>query len=1110
MLPAQVQDALAVLSSELSAAEPPGPVRDALRARWRGASDASPDALSADARAAADVIDRALPTLTRSTNGVADLSQLFGGPPGDVVLTWCAANASRRDARLAKLLAAAADHEDLRDQVIAAARERVVEGPLHDALACAPLIGMGSAFALPINAQARARMEILIWEAGASALAVPELGPWLWGSDETFEAMIAQPAHGSLRGRVLAARCLEVCVRGMPPMTDPQLVGRTLQVLQPLLLHPEPLVWVHAARALGRLTGSVEQLEGTLLDWVRGESPLLRQRAMTAFASLPGERLKFLGSELTAMLDAPQEEAWVLAAAAAATPYLFFENRPLWDRLAARILSGDGGASASRALARGLGTLWRRGTHQSAIEAPLRQLREMGRRARTTALDEWRRWLEVIAVTDPIDGAERDPLDLELGLENLVRLAAQFDDEEADARAARFADALGPTFIEARRVALGSGSLRHRAAAMNAFEGCARALALCLWGPLLATRPEGDPVEHSQLDETWNLVARAPEQLIDVVRERRQSADAGTNDPQVELALEVLAIRLGGYALDACGEDSDFGPGRGPTAHSTCLWLRKLDGLADGSRELPAPLKSALSALFWRLVDTTRGTALGEVDDVRWLGPFAAWWALVIDRPAMLLSIATALPMIADGALETCCAQAEVIRTTLSANVPDGAWGEAAATALQALHADDTELAHALAGLAQGLEKFATASGSKPNLEPLCLQLVLAAERVQGALADPVKALHPATQSSAEDSLSRTATENAPRVAALIARSIRARELSMLDVWFASLGPVSSALVEAAVLGAVRRTPPPPPAKKKPEIQTIEGYELVKPIGEGGIGTVWLVRKPGADRYFVLKIPKADALASATDTEREGILASFVEEAKALAGLYHPNVANIIERGVSNGAPFLVLELLIGADLKQYATAKLMTLFELRQVVLESCAGLAALHGAGLVHRDIKPANLWLRLPLAGGETFDPSKHRDPARAQPLATVVIDFGMVRAMRVGADAAGRFVAGTPGYIAPEQVLDPVELDGRADVYALAGTIYAVTTGRTFFDEIESPRERIIAHMHRDPFEDADRLKMYPAALVKLMRAATEKDPKDRPLPLEFGREFAAAL
>jgi serine/threonine-protein kinase len=332
----------------------------------------------------------------------------------------------------------------------------------------------------------------------------------------------------------------------------------------------------------------------------------------------------------------------------------------------------------------------------------------------------------------------------------------------------------------------------------------------------------------------------------------------------------------------------------------------------------------------------------------------------------------------------------------------------------------------------------------------------------------------------------------------------------MLDVWFASLGPVASGLLEDAVRAAIRRTPPPPPKARKSEPKIIEGYELVRPLGEGGVGSVWLVRRPGADRFFVLKIPKADALANATDVERDGILASFVEEARVLAGLYHPNVANIIDRGVSGGMPFLVLEYLIGADLKQYASAHLMSLFELRQIVGEACAGLAALHGAGLVHRDIKPANVWLRLPLSGGEGFDPAKHRDPARAQPLAAVVIDFGMVRSIRVPADASGRFVAGTAGYIAPEQVLDPVELDPRSDVYALAATIYNVTTGRSFFDEIENQRDRIIAHMRRDPFEDAERLRPFPTAVAKLLRAATLRDPAERPSPLEFGREFAAAI
>ena len=329
-------------------------------------------------------------------------------------------------------------------------------------------------------------------------------------------------------------------------------------------------------------------------------------------------------------------------------------------------------------------------------------------------------------------------------------------------------------------------------------------------------------------------------------------------------------------------------------------------------------------------------------------------------------------------------------------------------------------------------------------------------------------------------------------------------------MWFASLGPVASGLLETAVRSAIRKTPPPPPSAKKSEPKVIEGYELVKPVGEGGIGYVWLVRKPGADRLFVLKIPKAEALASANDTERAGILTSFVEEANALAGLYHPNVANIIDRGVSAGVPFLVLEYLIGADLKQYAAARPMSLFELRQVVIDSCAGLAALHSAGLVHRDIKPANIWLRLPLAGGEKFDPMKHRDPAVAQPLAAVVIDFGMVRAIRVPPEVGGRFVAGTAGYIAPEQVLDPVELDVRADVYALAGTIYNVTTGRAFFDEIDNPRDRVIAHMRRDPFEDVERLRVFPGAMARLLRAATMKEPQYRPSPMEFARDFVAAL
>lgn len=1106
LIPGKLDEALRTLSAALGIY----PELEAwLAARWEGGEGqpAPPEAASPNEletwREAAHRIERGMPALTRSTNATDRLGPLLDDERGKVLFCWCNATVARSDVRTAPLLALAIQKPAWSEAARRTARDRLVQGPLTDALSCAPLLGDGSVFDRPDYEEPRARLDILIWEAGSSALQLPHLGEWLWGSTDTFDALVARPAHGSLRGRVLAARWLEVCVRGMPPQADPALLGRTLQILQPLLLHPEPLVSVHAARALGLLAGTVEHLEGMLLDWLGGESLVLRQRAMTAFACLPTHRLRVLGHELTALVQSPDAQSWALGAAAAGTPYLIQEARELWDEVAERILAGHGGAAAARELARGLAALWRSGNREALVRGPLTELRGLARRARTSSLEEWRDWLAVIAATDPVEGAERDPLDVELGLENLVHLAAQYDDEEADARAARFAESLALTFEEARRIVLGPGTLRRRAAGMNALEGCARSMALRLWTPQLATHPRGEAVPEPDLTETWTLLARAPSELIDELKERRRTGTAAQDDD----ALEVLAVRIGGYALDACGAGSTLRPG--PTAHDTCRWLRKLDGIGDGSRDLPPALRDALSAVFWRLVDTTRGTALGEVNDVEWLGPFAAWWGLVIDHPAVLQQLATALPMIQEGALERCCELADAIRSAVASCEPGGRWGAHALEALRALHAEGTELAEALTGLAQSLARFAGCSGRTPELESLCLDLVVAAERLQSALADPVKALHPGVASGSGDP-EHSKTENAPRVAALVARAIRARELGMLDVWFTSLGPVASALAEAAIREATARTPPPPPSRKKLQPETLEGYELVRPLGEGGIGKVWLVRKPGADRLFVLKIPKREALAAASDTERAGILASFIEEAKALAGIYHPNVANIIDRGVAQEVPFLVLELLIGADLQQYAAARLLTLFELRQIVLDTCAGLAALHAAGLVHRDIKPANIWLRLPLRGGERFDAAQHRDPALIRPLSAVVIDFGMVRPMRITPDAAGRFVAGTPGYIAPDQVLDPVELDGRADMYALAGTIYNVTTGRTFFDDVSSPRDRIFAHMQKLPLEDSSRVEGYPANLVKLLRAATALDPKDRPTPLEFARSFEACL
>src|SRR5688572_23171393 len=106
MLPAQVQDALRTLTAALGQSSG---TRSALHARWRGVGGSG---LSPPLHAAADVLDRALPTLTRSTNGVLELSQLYDDPQGEIVFTWLEASAARDGAKIARLLTAASTHKD--------------------------------------------------------------------------------------------------------------------------------------------------------------------------------------------------------------------------------------------------------------------------------------------------------------------------------------------------------------------------------------------------------------------------------------------------------------------------------------------------------------------------------------------------------------------------------------------------------------------------------------------------------------------------------------------------------------------------------------------------------------------------------------------------------------------------------------------------------------------------------------------------------------------------------------------------------------------------------------------------------------------------------------
>ncbi len=167
MLPAPAQRAL----STLAAAVVTPALGDALRARWRaggrGGVGPQADGLSEDLCASADQLAAALPLLTHMETAVASLCELFGGAEpalAEVLFSWCAASVWRRDVQMARLLASAAVQPAFRDRAAAVARDRVVEGPLLDALACAPLLGKGG--------RARASRE----HRGARAARDPDLG----------------------------------------------------------------------------------------------------------------------------------------------------------------------------------------------------------------------------------------------------------------------------------------------------------------------------------------------------------------------------------------------------------------------------------------------------------------------------------------------------------------------------------------------------------------------------------------------------------------------------------------------------------------------------------------------------------------------------------------------------------------------------------------------------------------------------------------------------------------------------------------------------------------------------------------------------------------------
>jgi hypothetical protein len=204
--------------------------------------------------------------------------------------------------------------------------------------------------------------------------------------------------------------------------------------------------------------------------------------------------------------------------------------------------------------------------------------------------------------------------------------------------------------------------------------------------------------------------------------------------------------------------------------------------------------------------------------------------------------------------------------------------------------------------------------------------------------------------------------------------------------------------------------------------------ELVRPLGRGGMGEVWVARLLRLRTEVAVKL----LLEVADESEPR---ARFEQEARTIARLGSPFAVQVFDCGVADGRPYIVMELLHGEDLKSRLNrVGRLDVSETAAIIEQLCIALARAHELGIVHRDVKPANLFLT-----GDAAD------------VHLKVLDFGLAKLRGTEAldmTSTGAMM-GTPYYMSPEQFLDPRSVDHRADLWAVAVIAYACLAGRLPF-------------------------------------------------------------
>src|SRR6267143_1373101 len=258
-------------------------------------------------------------------------------------------------------------------------------------------------------------------------------------------------------------------------------------------------------------------------------------------------------------------------------------------------------------------------------------------------------------------------------------------------------------------------------------------------------------------------------------------------------------------------------------------------------------------------------------------------------------------------------------------------------------------------------------------------------------------------------------------------------------------------------------------------------YEIVAPLGAGGMGEVYRARDTRLDRTVAVKILPSHLSSDPTLRQR------FEQEARAISSLNHPHICALYDVGHQDGTDFLIMEYLEGETLAKRLEKGLLPLAHVLKYGVEIADALDKAHRQGIVHRDLKPGNIMLT--KSGAKLLDFGLAK---AAVPLTTgATLTAGATRTTPVTQQGT---IVGTFQYMSPEQI-EGKELDGRSDIFSFGAVLYEMVTGRRAFQG-KSQLSVASAILEKEPAPISTIQPLTPPALDRAIRRCLAKDPEDR--------------